>query len=137
MLDLDHLRKDYSVITVGEYLKLHNIDPSLEWSNGAWHREAYHNASPKPSYAAIPNHEYDPFGVIRVDRVPPSPKELENTIMTPVLMKKLDPKTFIMKLDDAKQTLEMNGLNNWESEKELEEMVEKEGWVILHTFAGL
>ena len=138
MLDLDHLRRDHSVVTVGEYLKLNNMDEDREWLNGAWDRQGYHDVIPKPSLASIPNHEYDPSGVIRVDRVPPPPKErAEKMVISPVLMKNLDQNTLIMKLDDAKRTLEHNGLKIWESETELEGMLEKEDWVILHTFAGL
>ncbi|KAF8328121.1 uncharacterized protein EI90DRAFT_2926732 [Cantharellus anzutake] len=136
MLDLDHLRKDYSVITVSEYLKLHNMDPDKEWSNGAWQREAYHDTFPKPSLAVIPNNEYDPSGVIRVDKLQPAPEQAETTIITTSLMNVLDKNSFSMRLDDAEKALVKNGLKSWTSEKELEELLEKEGWAILHTFAG-
>ncbi|KAG8712048.1 hypothetical protein FRC08_015090 [Ceratobasidium sp. 394] len=64
MLDLNHLRKTHSVVTVAEYLQLNGMSPSTEWSNGAWHRENYQNGG-KLSIHVIPNNEYDPAPMLR------------------------------------------------------------------------
>ncbi len=43
MMDLPHLRAQHPVITVSEYLRLHEQDPEVESSTGSWERELYHS----------------------------------------------------------------------------------------------
>jgi len=62
ILDLDHLRETHPVVTMSEYLKLHDISPGVEQGDGQWSDDAYHVRS-----RLISNSWWDPPGVIRVD----------------------------------------------------------------------
>ncbi|KZT51862.1 hypothetical protein CALCODRAFT_442453 [Calocera cornea HHB12733] len=66
MIDLSHLRETHAVVTMGEYLKLHNLSPDIEQGNGQWSDNTYHMPS-----RAIPNSWWDPPDVIRVDQQRP------------------------------------------------------------------
>jgi len=135
MLDLRHLRKYASVVTLSEYLTLHNLQPSLEQGNGAWHRELYHSGSPSPSLAVIRNHEYDPSGVVRVDKMPPAPaRAISTTSVVHRKLVQLRGEQLAIKLDDVKGPLKE--IATWKNEEELETIIEDHGFVVLHTFAG-
>lgn len=74
MLDLNQLQKLVPVITVKEYLLLHDLDPSLEVHDGYWVTERYQG--PKTDTFTIPNDSLSPFephGIVRVDRLPAKP----------------------------------------------------------------
>ncbi|KAF9511689.1 hypothetical protein BS47DRAFT_1468488 [Hydnum rufescens UP504] len=135
MVDFKHLRSRYNVITIREYLLLHGLDPELERSNGAWARDAYHTSDPKPSLAVIRNHEYDPSSIVRVDRLPPVAKEVGGSVVATVLQEALG-QNHLMNLDDARKTLQNKGMNTWSSEEEFHELLDSNGFAILHTFAG-
>jgi hypothetical protein len=75
MLDLPLLRTAHPIITVADYLRLHNISESVERIDGNWDHDRYHthpnifvpaNHS-APSLDIIQNHWFDP----------PSPRRLE------------------------------------------------------------
>lgn len=135
MLDLRHLRKYSSVVTLGEYLTLQGLDPTLEQSNGAWAREIYHSGPSKPSLGVIRNHEYDPAGVVRVDKLLPKPESI--TLLKGPVTNKLEElrgDNLAVKLDDVKGPL--SKLASWDTEAELETIIEEHGFVVLHTFAG-
>lgn len=78
MFNITHLRRTHPVITVNEYLRLHNFSADTEWSNGAWLRSTYHqhanvfesDPQKKPSLHVIENWWFDPEGVNRVDELP-------------------------------------------------------------------
>ncbi|KAF9520537.1 hypothetical protein BS47DRAFT_1287025 [Hydnum rufescens UP504] len=136
MTDFKHLRSNYNVITIREYLLLHGLDPELERSNGAWGRDIYHSSDPKPSLAVIPNDEYDPSGILRVDRLPPVPKEVIGGGMVASVLHEAMGGNVLINLDDARNTLQDKGINTWSSEEEFHEALSSNGFAILHTFAG-
>lgn len=134
MLDIRQLRKYAPVVTIAEYLTLHGLDPSLEWSNGAWQKEAYHSGSPSPSLGVIPNSDYDPSGVVRVEKMPPAAKN--EISQGPVYQALMDAKgnELALKMTDVKEKLK--GIASWTTDEELEQIVEDHGFVVLNTFAG-
>ena len=74
MLDLNALQKLVPVITVTEYLLLHDRDPSLEVDNGVWATDLYQGST--NDTFRIPNDQiwpFEPHGIVRVDRLPPKP----------------------------------------------------------------
>jgi hypothetical protein len=133
MLDLNHLRKTHSVVTVGEYLELNGMSPSVEWSNGAWHRENYQNGG-KLSIHIIPNNEYDPWPIIRVDNLPKHPAGRENTPISKRLYDKLGEKRTTMDLAEAEGALK--GHAEFAGDDQLEAILRENGWEVLHTFRG-
>jgi hypothetical protein len=78
MFNLTHLRLTHPVILISEYLRLHDLSPDLECSNGAWSRTLYHahanifesDPGKRPSLHVIENGWFDPKGMIRVDVLP-------------------------------------------------------------------
>ncbi|EJD55335.1 hypothetical protein AURDEDRAFT_140927 [Auricularia subglabra TFB-10046 SS5] len=70
MIDMKQLRKHHSVLLVSEYLRLHNLRPSLEASTGRWLRDAYHEGPHAPSLFVIQNTQIDPTNIVLVDTFP-------------------------------------------------------------------
>ncbi|KAL4073627.1 hypothetical protein J3A83DRAFT_4091128 [Scleroderma citrinum] len=74
MFNLSHIRETHSVVTVSEYLRLHNISDSVETGPGYWDVGSYHHISSsgerEPSLRVITNDWYDPGDIVRVDRIP-------------------------------------------------------------------
>ncbi|KAG8761886.1 hypothetical protein FRC11_012538 [Ceratobasidium sp. 423] len=133
MLDLNHLRKTHSVITVGEYLELNGMSPEIEWSNGAWHRENYQNGG-KLSIHEIPNNEYDPNPLVRVEMLPPHPPGKEGSYISKMLFAVLGNKRTVMDLDEARTVLK--GRAEFSTDDQLEAVLRENGWEVLHTFRG-
>ncbi|QRW19286.1 O-FucT domain protein [Rhizoctonia solani] len=106
MLDMNHLRKAHPVVTVAEYLQLNGMSPSIEWSNGAWHREMYQNDG-KISIHEIPNNEYDP---------------------------KLRYALKFMDLEEAAKALKDRVVIS--GDDQLEAFLREHGWEVLHTYRG-
>lgn len=79
MFNLTHIRETHSVVTVSEFLRLHNISADVETGRGDWDTEAYHHISStgerKPSLRVIENDWYDPGEIVRVDRIPDDMRE--------------------------------------------------------------
>jgi len=79
MFNITHLRETHSVVTVSDYLRLHNIPDSVETGPGHWDTEAYHHipstGNHEPSLRIIPNDWYDPGEIVRVDRIPADMRE--------------------------------------------------------------
>ncbi|THH21521.1 hypothetical protein EW146_g25 [Bondarzewia mesenterica] len=86
MFNLTHLRQTQPVILVSDYLRLHGQGPEVEFSNGAWQRELYHqranvfekDKTKLPSLYVIENHWYDPSRSNRVDLLPDAVKQRGN-----------------------------------------------------------
>jgi hypothetical protein len=86
MMDLPHLRAQHPVITVSEYLRLHEQDQEAESSRGSWERELYHshpnvfesNKTKAPSLFVIENQWFEPSDFNRVDHIPQAMKERGN-----------------------------------------------------------
>lgn len=136
MLDLRHLRKYQAVVTTGEYLSLQGLDPSLERSNGAWARDAYHSGPQDPTLGVIPNHDYDPSGVVRVDRLVETAEKGGILVDSPVTRKMMDIKgdQLAVKFVDVKN--QIGNAAKFSSDEELQTILEEHGWAIVYTFAG-
>lgn len=135
MIDLTYLRKTHSVITVEEYLLLHNMSPSVEWSTGLWHITNYHNTKPRPSLHVIPNAEYDPAPLVRVDRLPSGEiKGNDTTEVSNALFERLGEQRVAMSISDARGVLE--GRMNLTGVDDIAPILEEHGWTVLHTFRG-
>ncbi|KAG2140587.1 hypothetical protein DEU56DRAFT_797543 [Suillus clintonianus] len=81
MFNLTHLRETHAVITVSEYLRLHNISADVETTDGHWDTDLYHrgvdifsDSGVEPSLYAIENGWYD-ADVVRVDQLPHTMRE--------------------------------------------------------------
>jgi len=74
VFNLTHLQQSYAVITVSDYLRLHNISTEVESTDGHWEVDTYHSQNAvgvmTPDLHVIENLDYDPFSIIRVDRIP-------------------------------------------------------------------
>ena len=146
MMDLVHLRRSHAVVTVSEYLRLQGIAESVELTNGSFGKTEYLNTptTPPPSLYVIPNHKYDegPYGSrIRVDKLSPLSGESFNTTkVTDRLLGHLKhgyhKERHVADMDEVKRVLEGAGMKTWNSDEELERMLEGEGWVILYSFGG-
>ncbi|EUC66783.1 O-FucT domain protein [Rhizoctonia solani AG-3 Rhs1AP] len=134
MLDMNHLRKTHSVVTVGEYLELNGMSPEIEWSNGAWHRENYQNGG-KLSLHEIPNNEYDPEPLVRVEMLPSYPPGKEDSYLSKMLFAVLGNKRTVMDLEEAKGVL--TGRAEFSGDDQLEVVLQNNGWEVLHTFRGV
>lgn len=81
MFNLTHLRETHAVITVSDYLRLHNISADVETTNGHWDTDLYHRSANifsdsrvEPSLYVIKNEWYD-AGIVRVDQLPQTMRE--------------------------------------------------------------
>ena len=146
MMDLVHLRRSHAVVTVSEYLRLQGIAESVELTNGHFGRTEYLNTptTPPPSLYIIPNHKYDEGaqgGLIRVDKLPPvSGESFKTTKVTDTLLDHLkhgyNEERHVADMNDVERVLEGAKMKTWNSGKELEQILESEGWVILYSFGG-
>ncbi|KAG9125975.1 hypothetical protein FRC07_005383 [Ceratobasidium sp. 392] len=134
MLDLTHLRKTHSVVTVEEYLLLHNLSTSVEWSTGHWHPVNYHKTEPPVSLHVISNGDYDPKPLVRVDRLPPGvAKGNDTSELSHLLLERLGKDRAVMPMADAKEVLSTK-MNL--TDTDVESILEENGWTTLHTFRG-
>ena len=163
MIDLPHLRAHHPVITVSEYLRLHGLDPEGESSSGSWQRELYHtgpnvfesNKTKTPSLFVIKNQWYDPSGSNRVDYIPQAMKERGNweryspsqsqetggywpfMVPTDVSRRLADVDSGVLDWDVAKRVLLSSELEpevDLEDDKVVEDILNANGWEVLHTF---
>lgn len=74
MFDLTHLQQTHAVITTEDYLRLHDLSPDVESTDGRWDVDAYHvrgvTGGLSPSLHAIDNDWYDSGIMVRVDNIP-------------------------------------------------------------------
>lgn len=133
MLDLPHLRATYPVILSSEFYELHGLDPSLESLAGDWNRGEENITV--PSIHAIPNQDYDPPNVIRVDTLQGLPIADKVDSKVDELLKSALGDASVLHWDDAVQALQ-NG--NWKLEKDADLMnvMKSGGWVVAYTFLG-
>ncbi|KAF8516366.1 hypothetical protein JB92DRAFT_3082720 [Gautieria morchelliformis] len=133
MLDLPHLREVYPVVLASEFFELHGLDPGLESLAGDWNRGEENTAF--PSLHVIPNDEYDPSNVIRVDTLqglPPVDKVETN--VDELLRSALGDQP-VLEWDIAVQTLQDK---DWkvETDADIERLINSGGWVVTYTFLG-
>ena len=163
MIDLPYLRARHPVITVSEYLRLHGLDPEIESSRGHWERESYHthpnvlesNKTKTPSLFVIKNQWYHPSGSTRVDLIPQEMKERGNwgrysrsqsqetsgywpfVVPTNVSKRLANGNSDILDWDDAKRILLSSELEpevDLDDDKVVEDVLNANGWEVLHTF---
>ncbi|KAG8936607.1 hypothetical protein FRC02_000600 [Tulasnella sp. 418] len=135
MIDLPHLRKTYSVVLIREYLEMHGLDPGIEWSNGAWHDKDYHrNTKPESTLAVIPNKDYDPSGVVRVDTLKGIRDVSKN--QGPLHQRLLETLGDEQALDWETVKKVSEGLWKSLSDDEITTELEKNGWTTLYTYEG-
>lgn len=74
MFNLTHLQQSHAVITVSDYLRLHNISTEVESTGGHWDVDACHSHNAvgvmTHDLYVTENLYYDPYSVIRVDYIP-------------------------------------------------------------------
>jgi hypothetical protein len=164
MLDLPRLRARYPVITVSEYLHLHGLDPEIESSRGHWERELYHahpnvfesNKTKTPSLFVIKNQWYHPSGSIRVDLITQEMKQRGNWERYPQSQSQDTGGywPFVMPTDISNRLLANgnSGVLDWDAakrgllsselepevdlddDKVVEDVLNANGWEVLHTF---
>jgi hypothetical protein len=87
MVNFTRLRDAHPVLTVAQYLRLHDLPSELESSDGSWLRDAYHTRAPAlavgsdvarpPTLFVVENHWYVRWNeeAVRVDRFPEDMKQ--------------------------------------------------------------
>ncbi|KIJ63298.1 hypothetical protein HYDPIDRAFT_29556 [Hydnomerulius pinastri MD-312] len=163
MLNMTHLRRSQPVITVAEYLRLHNLPEDLELSTGQWDKEKYHQSpsafnlhGKPPSIHVVENWWYDPQGLNRVDSIPEEMKargwdtrlgdrgkdenggwkSLTKTKAYHVLEAALSGRQYVLGWDQARQILQSNGIGGVTSDEGLTQVLNDNGWEVLYTFDG-
>lgn len=161
MFNLTHLRETHSVITVSDYLRLHNISADVETTNGSWDTDLYHrgvnifsDSGVEPTLYVLKNGEYD-SGIVRVDQLPQSMRERGGwnitrgqvgswaiTEETPLSKALQDAMTSGASVLDWDTVLVVVGDNNNPNETEsslvggIAGTLEKNGWEVLYTYGG-
>jgi hypothetical protein len=165
MLNLTHVRLKQPVITVSEYLRLHNIPEDAERSNGHWDRTRYHQnpsiydqTSRRPTLSVIENWWYDPWEINRVDFIPDDVKlrggwssqggdsnkgevgswqDQPKTAVYAALEAALPTRPKVLSWDRAFQVLQDHGLT-WEGQSSsgMENILHENGWEVLFTYEG-
>lgn len=75
MLDVSLLRRVHPIMTIADYLLLHDLPADLENKRGDWDRTGYHPGGSSTLYV-IGNANYD-NDIVRVDRMPESFPNIE------------------------------------------------------------
>lgn len=133
MLDMSLIRRQHSVITVAEYLKLHQLDLALEVLNGSWSESAYHGGPFKPTLHALTQEGWD-SGFVRVDRELLVPT-VEHDSVYDALHAQLGEGTFLS-LGQAQDIVRGAGLASWKDDAEFGRILSEHGWEALYTFRG-
>ena len=162
MLNLTHLRRFQPVITVAEYLRLHDLPEDLELSNGQWDTQKYHQNpsvydTHSPSLHIIENGWYDPQGLNRVDILSeemksrgqwdpllgdpgkdesggwPSPSKTDEYLL---LEESLKGRQHVLSFDKARQILQSERIPGLNSDEGLTRFLNDIGWEVLYTFDG-
>lgn len=164
LLNLTDLRRAQPVITVAEYLRLHNLPEDLELSDGRWDTQKYHRNSSvfdpqgdPPSLHTIENWWYDPLGLNRVDRLSEEMKSRGNwysllgnpqrdesggwpspvkTDVYVALEEFLSGRQYALEFERARQILQSHGIDHVNSDEDLVQFLNDQGWEVLYTFEG-
>jgi hypothetical protein len=164
MLNLTHLRRSQPVVTIAEYLRLHDLSPDLELSNGQWDTQNYHQnpsvydtQGNPPSLHIIENGWYDPQGLNRVDRIPEEMKsrgQWDSLLGDPArdehsgwpspsktdaymaLERLLSGRQYVLGFDIARGILQKNGIPGTTSDEGLIQVLNDNGWEVLYSFDG-
>ncbi|KAG6379179.1 hypothetical protein JVT61DRAFT_11621 [Boletus reticuloceps] len=164
MLNLTHLRRSHPVITVAEYLRLHDLSPELELSNGQWDTQKFHQnpsvddtQGKPPSLHVIENGWYDPQDLNRVDGLTEEMKsrgQWDSLLGDPAkdehggwpspirsnaylaLEQALSGRQHVLEFDRARSVLQSNGIRGVTSDEGLIQVLNDNGWEVLYTFDG-
>lgn len=161
MLNMTLLRNSQPVITVSEYLRLHNIPEDVEESDGHWERHKYHvnpyifGSGTPPSLHVIENAWYDPCDINRVDVITEEMKRrggwdpargvpekdeygqwasTEKTELYVALEAALPTRPKVLGWDQARQILQQKGQTS--TDEGMEKVLNDNGWEVLYTFNG-
>lgn len=142
MLDLDTLRNHVPVVTVAQYLQLHELSETLETGDGHWDSHAYNSTSIPSSLAIIPNYEYDKNlnRTARVDKLPerqiqPPHAESREWEIYGDLVGLLTPQGTI-NAEAARRFLNTTCGEDWQSDSEMVKIVSKYGFAVVYTYDG-
>lgn len=165
MLNMTLLRKTQPVITVSEFLRLHDLPESVEASDGHWDRLRYHvnpyifeNTSRTPSLHVIENGWYDPREVNRVDMIPEDMKrrgrwsadggdvskgevggwrDMPKTSLYSALEATLPDRPKVLQWDRARQVLRERGYTQeTETDAGMQRVLNENGWEVVYTYNG-
>jgi hypothetical protein len=165
MLNMTLLRQTQPVITVSEFLRLHNLSETTEASDGHWDRVGYHvnpyifeNTSRTPSLHVVEEKSYDPREVNRVDMLPTDMKkrggwsaeggdpsrgevgkwgDISKTALYSALEGALQAWPKVLHWDRARQVLQQRGYTHEiETDQGMEQVLNENGWEVLYTFNG-
>lgn len=165
MLNMTLLRQTQPVITVSEFLRLHNLSEATEASDGHWDRVRYHenpyifeHTSRTPSLHIIEEKWYDPREVNRVDVIPTDMKrrggwsteggnsskgevgkwqDISKTALYSMLEAALPEWPKVLDWDQARQMLQQRGYTHEaETDQRIEQVLNENGWEVLYTYNG-
>jgi len=165
MLNMTLLRKTQPVITISEYLRLHNMSEETEASHGHWERHQYHlkpyifdNTGKTPTLHVIENEWYDPWSINRIDMIPEDMKgrggwsteagdvlrdqsggwtNISRTSAYMALEAALPERPRVLAWDRAREVLHQNG-HIWDeqTDKGFDTFLNENGWEVLYTYEG-
>ncbi|KIJ17149.1 hypothetical protein PAXINDRAFT_167928, partial [Paxillus involutus ATCC 200175] len=164
MLNMTHLRRFQPVITVAEYLRLHDLPEDLELSTGQWDTQKYHqnpnafdSQGTPPNLHIIENWWYDPQGLNRVEMLPEEMRlrgkwdprlgdrgrdenggwpSPSNTGAYQILKQTLSGRQHVLGWDQARKILQDHGIRGVTSDEGLTQVLNDNGWEVLYTFDG-
>ena len=141
-MNITHLRRTNPVLTVSDYLRLHDQDPTTEANDGVWRHDRYDShlnvvTGKIPSLATIPNSRYDPSNIVRVDEITQDLERartnvvIEDSDIERALYAVLPKGKFVLDWEAAQFALDI-----W-SDISLEEAVVNNGWAVLYTYTSV
>jgi hypothetical protein len=165
MLNMTLLRNAQPVITVSEYLRLHNIPEDTELSDGHWERQKYHTnpfifdkTNSIPSLHVIENQWFDPPNINRVDVLPEDMRkrggwsaeggdlskdevgswgETLKTALNSALEGAFPGRPRVLGWERAREVLEQQGhASDVRTDEGMERILNENGWEVLYTYNG-
>lgn len=129
MVDINLIRQTRPIMTVADYLLLHDLSADLERAKGDWDREAYQSVS----FHVIPNSDYD-TNISRVDKMPPGWQNVTDEDKTSGLGAKIRE---VMGADLVKDWDDIKSLvGSGQSDEALVQELETVGAYALYTWQG-
>jgi hypothetical protein len=164
MLNMTLLRQTQPVITVSEFLRLHNLSEAAEASDGHWDRVRYHvnpyifkNTSRTPSLHVIEEEWYDPREVNRVDVIPTDMKkrggwsaeggdpsrgevgkwgDISKTVLYSALEAALPEWPKVLAVGSGAPGVAGERVYEAETDQGMEQVLNENGWEVLYTYNG-
>ncbi|KAG8916726.1 hypothetical protein FRC02_003623 [Tulasnella sp. 418] len=135
MLDIPHLRKYHKVILLKDWLKIHGLDPAIEIGrNGDGWPKFYSKTDPPTPMHMIPNNEYDPKGIVRVNdmsNLNHVSTDISSTIH--LTLKNTLGDRLVLDWEEAKKAL---NISVDVADEGFENMLAQHGWATTYTFHG-